>query len=344
MEGKPWWPSGIIQSHDESSVYTKWGTNPFHPPKISIDWWNGLDKSWGEWPKVSSIVEIKHDIFGIWLDVGEHIALVNPIPTGKHSSRLARNHKLSKSISSVVDLPIAGSLKDGDYVLIYSKKEPEIISGKSLAALHHSLIEGGWSTPKDERNWNDRLKSVEEALKTNTLWRAPHSKNTIGVPKFRLDGMRVVPISLSEKLVWKEDTNLPMIRQAVEYDVLNEWMENIEPKYCDNAVMRTATGGLAHVKYDVNIFQKAEAVTYGFESKSVDNYLSKVDRFQAELGIMRLLKMGVPLAITGLISTLWLSEAGEFENPLIGYVTFGIIGILSALLYRGKEPDWRQEL
>ena len=156
--------------------------------------------------------------------------------------------------------------------------------------------------------------------------------------------MRVVPISLSEKLVWKEDTNLPMIRQAVEYEVLNEWMENIESKYCDNAVMRTATGGLAHVKYDVNIFQKAEAVTYGLESKSVDNYLSKVDRFQAELGIMRLLKMGLPLAIIGLISTLWLSEAGEFENPLIGYVTFAVIGMISALLYQGKEPDWRQEL
>ena len=59
---------------------------------------------------------------------------------------------------------------------------------------------------------------------------------------------------------------------------------------------------------------------------------------------MRLLKMGLPLAIIGLISTLWLSEAGEFENPLIGYVTFAVIGIISALLYRGKEPDWRQEL
>ncbi len=39
MEGRPWWPSGIAQSHDESVIYTKWGTTALHVPEISKEWW-----------------------------------------------------------------------------------------------------------------------------------------------------------------------------------------------------------------------------------------------------------------------------------------------------------------
>lgn len=344
MEDKPWWPSGIIQSHDESSVYTKWGTTPLHVPNLSIDWWNELDRSWGEWPEVNEIVEIRNDQHGIWLDIGDFEALVCPIPTGNHSSRLSKNSKIVKVISDIVDLPVAGSEKDGDYVLIYPKKTPTEITGNSLAKLHTVLIDGGWATPNDERNWNNRLKSAEDILQTNTLWRAPHCKNTIAIPKFNLQKMRVVPIFLSEKLIWKNDTNLPILRQAVEYNVLSEWMNSIGEKYRSNSVMRTATGGLAHMKYDVEIFKKAQCYAYGEESNSIDEYLSKVDRFQAKLGIMRLLKMGIPLSIFGLVSTLWLSSANHFENATIGYVTFSIIGLISGVMYRNLEPDWRHEL
>ena len=344
MEDKPWWPSGIIQSHDESSVFTKWGTTPLHVPNLSIDWWNELDRSWGEWPEVNEITEIRNDQHGIWLDIGDFEALVCPIPTGNHSSRLAKNMKIAKAISNLVDLPVAGSEKDGDYVLIYSKQTPTEITGKSLAKLHNALIDGGWSTPNEEKNWNDRLKSAEDLLQTNTLWRAPHSKYTIGIPKFNLQKMRVVPVSLNEKLIWRRDTNLPILRQAVEYDVVSEWMNSIEEKYRSNSVMRTSTGGLAHMRYDVEIFNKARYYIYEEKSDSVDEYLSKVDRFQAKLGLMRLLKMGVPLSIFGLISTLWLSSANHFENATIGYATFSIIGFISSVIYRKLEPDWRHEL
>ena len=344
MEDKPWWPRGIVQSYDESFVYTSWGTNSFHQPDISKEWWESLDDTWGEWPKDIEIGDISEDEFGIWVDIGDLVALVIPLPTGNHCSRLAKNEKIRQSISDLVQLPVAGCTKDGDHVLVYSKSEPSEITGQSLANLHTALIEGNWTTPNDERNWNDRLKAVEESLKTNTLWRAPHSKNTLGIPRFNLEKMRVVPISISEKLVWNKDTNLPMIRQVVKHQVLDQYINFMDSKYCDNSVLRTATGGLPHLKYDVNIFAKANSVAFQKESKEVDSYLSKVDRFQAKLGIMRLLKMGLPLSIIGIISTLWLSRAGEFENPTTGFLTFAIIGILSVIMYRNQEPDWNQEL
>ena len=130
MEDKPWWPSGIIQSHDESSVYTKWGTTPLHVPNLSIDWWNELDRSWGEWPEVNEIVEIRNDQHGIWLDIGDFEALVCPIPTGNHSSRLSKNSKIVKVISDIVDLPVAGSEKDGDYVLF--NRQPTLHRGSMM--------------------------------------------------------------------------------------------------------------------------------------------------------------------------------------------------------------------
>ena len=87
-------------------------------------------------------------------------------------------------------------------------------------------------------------------------------------------------------------------------------------KYSGEDVMRTATGGVAHIKYDLNLLDKAEAVAFGLESTKIDEYLSGVDRFQAKLGIMRLMLMGSPLGIIGLIATFMLDRAGRSVNPV----------------------------
>ena len=70
--------------------------------------------------------------------------------------------------------------------------------------------------------------------------------------------------------------------------------------------MRTATGGVAHIIYDLKLLEKAEATAFDLDSKELDKYLDGVDRFQAKLGIMRLMRMGSPLAIFGLIATFML--------------------------------------
>lgn len=344
MEGRLWWPKGIVKSHDESSISTSWGTRPLHIPEITLDWWNNLDKTWGEWPEVKEFEQIEENQTGIWFDIGDYKALVVPIPTGKNASRLARNPQLKLALKSHLQLPIAGCDKDGDHVLIYPKDKPRKITAKSLAGLHNALVNGIWATPNNEYGWNERLKKVEDILKTSTLWRAPHSNNTIGIPRIELDGMRPVPLPLSEALLCNKDTNLPMIRQAIKHNVLLKWREFISSKYWGEDVMRVATGGVAHMKYDLNIFAKAEAIAFDYEVPEIDEYLAGVDRFQAKLGNMRLMKMGIPLAVFGLVGTYWLDRAGEFNEPTIGYVTFALIGIISSLLYAFSEPDWRHQL
>jgi hypothetical protein len=344
MEERPWWPKGIVQSHDESSIYTSWGTRPLHLPDFTLDWWNNQEKTWGEWPKIETFEQIGEGRRGIWFDIGEYNALVIPIPTGKNVSRLSRNPQLKSVLTSHLQLAVAGCDKDGDHILIYHKGEAEEVTAKSLAGLHNALIDGGWGTPNDEYGWNARLKKIEDTLKTSTLWRAPHSFNTIGIPRIELDGMRPVPLPLSDALLWTDDTNLPMIRQAIQHGVLMKWREFISSKYCDEDVLRMATGGVAHHKYDLNILSKAEAVAFGIDSPEIDEYLGGVDRIQAKLGNMRLMKMGIPLAIFGLLGTFWLDRAGEFDNPSIGYWTFALIWIISSTLYYYTEPDWRQAL
>lgn len=315
-----------------------------HVEEINTDWWDRLENKWGNWPEITSFELIKEDRVGIWYDIGEFEALVIPIPRGKNASRLAKNQQLKTLLESVLQLPVAGCDRNGDYVLIYPKSSSDEISGEFLATLHKLLIEGGWSTPNDEHGWNERLKLVEDTLKTNTLWRAPHSANTIGLPRIELQGMRPIPIPLSEKLIHDVDLNLPMIRQAIKHNVFHEWRKNMPSKYHGNDVVRTATGGVAHIQYDVKIMEKAECVAFNMDNSDIDLYLSKVDRFQAKLGNMRLVKMGIPLAIFGLLGTLWLDRAGEIASPTIAYLTFGIIGVVSGLVYSLMEPDWRQTL
>ena len=344
MQDKPWWPKGIVQSHDDSTISTSWGTLPLYVEEVTAQWWERLENKWGNWPEISSFELIKEDKIGMWYDIGDYEALVVPIPRCRSASRLSKNQQLKNLLNSILQLPVAGCDKEGDHVLIYPKEAPAKITGESLSNLHKALISGGWSTPNDEHGWNDRLKIVEDKLKTNTLWRAPHSSNTIGTPRIELHDMRPIPVPISEKLILDSDINLPMIRQAVKYDVFERWCELMPPKYASKSVLRTATGGVAHIKYDIKIMEKAEAVAFDYDNPEVDKYLSKVDRFQAKLGNMRLVKMGVPLAIFGLLGTLWLDRAGEIGQPVFAYWTFSLIGVISGVIYSIMEPDWRQTL
>ena len=344
METRPWWPKGIALSHDEASITTIWGTMPLHLPDVSVDWWNELEGTWGDWPVATKMEMVNEDRSGMWYDIGEFTALIVPIPTGKQTSRLSRNPQLRSSVELSLQLPIAGFDKDGDHILVYPKEDPRKITAKYLAGLHNALIAGNWHTPQDEYGWNDRLKKVEDTLKTSTLWRAPHCKNTIGIPRIELDEMRPIPIPLSEALLWKKDTNLPMIRQVIKHGVLHEWRKLISARYTKEDVMRAATGGVPHIIYDLKLLEKAECVAFDLDSSKLDSYLTRVDRFQAKLGSMRLFRMGNPLAICGLLGAFMLGRAGEISNPEIGYWTFAIIWLISAIAYSYSEPDWRQEL
>ncbi len=345
MEEHPWWPIGIVQGHDDSSITTSWGTREMSIPEVDVEWWNSRENTWGEWPEIKSVELIKEDRRGMWYDIGDFVALVIPIPTGKHASRLARNPRLKADFSSHLQLPIAGlDLKSGDHVLVYPNEEPDEVSGERLVALHKTVIEKGWSTPNDEVHWNQRLKVVEDRLKTNTLWRAPHDVATIGMPRIDLQGMRPIPIPLTDSLLWPDELNLALLRQAVKHGVTDYWRKNIGKSYGHMFVLRSSTGGIAHMKYDINLMLKAESLAFGFEVPEVDEFLNDVDRYQANLGVMRLARMGIPLSLFGLLATWWSADAGVIESGRIGYITFALILIISFGWQDYLEPDWNQEL
>ncbi|MDP6869533.1 MAG: hypothetical protein QGI21_02020 [Candidatus Poseidoniaceae archaeon] len=347
MEDRPWWPKGIAIEYDSNTIVTNWGTKSLHWNEeiFNTEWWNSQESYWGEWPPVGKVILEKEDQRGLWFDLETHVALVIPIPTGKQSSRLARNPKLKQAVEDFLELPVSGMDKDGDYVLIWEKstaEESENISGKQLAELHLSLKKFGYSTPNNHPEWNNRLKIVEDRLKTSTLWRAPHSHLTLGIPRIELEGCKPVPIPLAETLLCPTEY-LPMLRQAVKYGVVNEWRTQVTP-YGDESVLRTSTGGVAHMKYDLILMKKAQNIAFGIEDDEVDFYLSKVDRLQAKLGIMRLVMMGLPFSIIGAIATWWMKDAGVIQDSEAGYVGFGLMFIASSLAYQYLEPDWRQEL
>ncbi|MGB0202488.1 MAG: hypothetical protein ACPF9L_06960, partial [Candidatus Poseidoniaceae archaeon] len=98
MESHPWWPKGIALSHSDDSITTSWGTLPLHVPEVSVEWWNSMEGTWGEWPKAEKMELLNENRTGMWYDIGEFKALIIPIPTGKQSSRLRRNPQLRATL------------------------------------------------------------------------------------------------------------------------------------------------------------------------------------------------------------------------------------------------------
>ena len=56
--------------------------------------------------------------------------------------------------------------------------------GQTLGDIQNKLAP--FSSPNDQKRWNQRLKDLEDELKPNTLWRAPHASTTVGIPSVRI--------------------------------------------------------------------------------------------------------------------------------------------------------------
>ena len=84
-------------------------------------------------------------------------------------------------------------VKNNDRVIVYNCSDVAINTedfdsnklAANLGTIHSALHD--FATPNTERRWNDRLKDIESELKVTTLWRAPHSKFTVGLPRLNLD-------------------------------------------------------------------------------------------------------------------------------------------------------------
>ena len=158
-------------------------------------------KSWGEIPSDESLVEeIIHSERGINLKLkdNEEYWLAEFYPWGT-DGRLRARISLAAEES---DVPLGGfSWNETDLITLRKWNNSTIdVKSKLISALNsndlqtskgivfksaaaigkfHKSAENARITPRDSRKWNKRVEKLEALLRANTIWRAPHTKDTV---------------------------------------------------------------------------------------------------------------------------------------------------------------------
>jgi hypothetical protein len=388
MDEPLWWPQGVIQAPYDSSFEGElvtslgrlniWNFNS----SLELEWWQTIPetgKVWGKWPEVKILEVIQHDRYGILLNLnGDHIIRICPFDVGNDISRMVRHEPWNEAVNDqAMILPsMIWSINGNDRVIIYpcasllSIEESHSMKNRiaeCVGLIHSSLDQ--FSTPNTERIWNDRLKEIESSLKTNTLWRAPHSKFTVGLPRLNLDVEAITlidgkpmmlpqPRTISEHLMCNKE-RLPGIavmmsleRQWASYEkpteesrkqLLESWLIGAPDSYGDKKALSTLLGGPWIWRYHATLLNLGQAMIFSdseLEKNSL-KWLSEVSRLQAHLGILRFWKSGLWGGITGLIVSFFTWQLGTLSPTISGLIA--TISILFALasnqLYWSKDPE-----
>ena len=385
MEEASWWPRGLARGSIEDAlsnqeIITKWGTlDCFDVTKtLEASWWNEQDSGcWGSFSElnVQSVQQIRQHGNLTLLQLNEaYSALVYSIPTSDSTSLLSRKSAWTKALDfSSVLLPIAGmTLNGNDAIVVFPHfelthdAEMKWIStelGKAQSSLEQ------FSTPNDQNRWNQRLKSVEDALRPNTLWRAPHTKHTVGLPALRIhpswigirDGKTVlIPMNqrVSEHLLCG-DERLPALAELIQMEgrwvehngyarddieaMLGAWSSVTPSSWSSKKALSTVLGGAWIWRYYDVLFSYAEAVLYddkkGLESSKA--WLKDVTRLQAHLGVLRVWKSGVWVGLTTMIVAYYGWQIDSMTPSFaIGVALAGaLLSFASNRMYWWKDPS-----
>ena len=385
MEEASWWPRGLARGSIQDAlsnqeIITKWGTlDCFDVTKtLEASWWNEQNSDcWGSFSElnVQSVQQIRQHGNLTLLQLNEaYSALVYSIPTSDSTSMLARKSAWAKALdSSSVLLPIAGMTINGnDAIVVFPHfelthdAEMKWIStelGKAQSSLEQ------FSTPNDQNRWNQRLKSVEDALRPNTLWRAPHTKHTVGLPALRIhpswigtrDGKTVlIPTNqrVSEHLLCG-DERLPALAELIQMEgrwvenngyarddieaMLEAWSSVTPSSWSSKKALSTVLGGAWIWRYYDVLFSYAEAVLYddkkGLESSKA--WLKDVTRLQAHLGVLRVWKSGVWVGLTTMVVAYYGWQIDSMTPSFaIGVALAGaLLSFASNKMYWWKDPS-----
>ncbi len=331
----PWYPHALVDRPCDSSTFadglpSSWGRiyGWDYTAAMLSDWWNGEHEGrWGAWPDaITTVNVVSEDRFGLRLHLnGSWVAHLYPFQTGKDVSTLALFEPWANSLANApLLLPVAGQKNEhGDQLVVFEMhaclSEDEVLGRphdlvQTAGRVHAVLLDH--ATPNTERRWNERLKSIEDQLKTTTLWRAPHTRHVVGLPAthLSLDGVVAVddelmlvprPRSLVDHLM-AERERLPgvsviaMVEQRlsmVEGFASSEsreafyraWGEVVPASWTSSTSLSTANGGVWIWRYEAMLLMLAEARAYGLkkQAKQCDRWLFDVSRIQARLGELR---------------------------------------------------------
>jgi hypothetical protein len=389
MDEPAWWPSGIALSSIDEAISegtvrtsfgktTVWDFEPYLQPNL----WNSsleVGVQWGDWNFEVQTVEIQSvSKNGLVVTLNDaYTASILPFGVGDDVSRLYRYEPWNSAlVGHSVLLPIAGWTVDGnDRILVYPRYELKPFDGqtstvmdltRTVGGIHSALV--GFSTPNTERRWNDRLKAIEDELKTKTMWRAPHANTTVGLPRLHLsidsltevDGvLNFVPMSrsLAEHLLCENDrlpslaTLMMLEHQWARRDGLSEqqrqqlletWGASVPVDWSSRAALSTVRGGAWVWRYHATLLELAQATAFAETSIKEDcqKWLRDVSRLQAHLGTLRMWKSGQWVGFTGLAVAFFAYRLDSFlpqQSLALAVLSFGVV-VASNAVYRLKDP------
>lgn len=389
MDEPAWWPSGIALSSIDEAISegkvrtsfgktTVWDFEPYLQPNL----WNSsleVGVQWGDWNFEVQTVEIQSvSKNGLVVTLNDaYTASILPFGVGDDVSRLYRYEPWNSAlVGHSVLLPIAGWTVDGnDRILVYPRYELKPFDGqtstvmdltRTVGGIHSALV--GFSTPNTERRWNDRLKAIEDELKTKTMWRAPHANTTVGLPRLHLsiesltevDGvLNFVPMSrsLAEHLLCENDrlpslaTLMMLEHQWARRDGLSEqqrqqlletWGASVPVEWSSRTALSTVRGGAWVWRYHATLLELAQATAFAETSIKEDcqKWLRDVSRLQAHLGTLRMWKSGQWVGFTGLAVAFFSYRLGSFlpqQSLALAVLSFGVV-VASNAVYRLKDP------
>lgn len=332
----PWFPHALVDRACVPATFADGLPSPWgrihgwdHTGALSPDWWNQEhDGRWGAWPDaIKSVEVVSESRLGLTVHLnGTWVAQLYPFQTGMDVSTLALFEPWTNALSSApILLPVAGQKNEhGDQVAVFEmhtclstetvvERPHDLV--RAAAGVHAALV--AHATPNTERRWNERLKAIEDQLKTTTLWRAPHSKHVVGLPStpFSLDGvvadasgaMALIaqPRSLVDHLLAPSErlpgvSSIAMFEQRLSlvegFDspesregFYRAWGDGVPSSWTSRSSLSTANGGVWIWRYEAMLLMLAEARAYGLkkQAKACDRWLFDVSRIQARLGELR---------------------------------------------------------
>ena len=313
--------------------------------------------SWGKVPDPSSLSSVllsENDRGPIARLSGDSNWIAEFLPWG--SDGLLRR-RIDAS-SEVCDAPCGGfSWEGGDLILIWEESSTEessrdaliraLIDGDHEAATqtlrecgislgrYHKHVEPVRTTPPDPNRWNARVAGIEELLRSNSVWRVPHSRDSecmlglgdVGLVDFHGGRIRIGRSRLHSAL-FPAKCEFPAIRDlaSVAHDLsrafyetesdldivemrsslIEGWRSSAPENWSSDWVLYSHRGGLAIWEYEQCLLDVIEAVSH---------------------------QSGAPQPATGLISYVPRYQKRMFNNRTFGALSMmaGSIGVFSLI-------------
>ncbi len=383
-DAPPWFPTGLVVMPErldslEGGLPTPWGRLHGWDPKPAFHaaWWSEqADRAWGEWPaSVSTVEVVAHHRWGVEVHLDDHLtAHVYPIQTGHEVSTLALHEAWHTALEGTeLRLPVGGLKHErGDTVNVFPRHRmssletevnasPPATLATRLGRLHAALA--AHATPNAERRWNERLKAIEDRLKTHTLWRAPHTNAVEGLPPvhpcvatLEAEGSVLVPLPrpLANHLLCQPQrrpglANAAALEQELalldRFTNLSEreafyaaWAETVPGAWSSPSAWSSANGGVWIWRYEAMLLLLAEARAFGMpdQAKRCEAWLRDVSRIQARLGELRtVLAVRKGTMWSALVAGAW-SVGGAGAWPLTWVLA--AVSLVAHGVYRQRLP------